>query len=221
MLYCEKCKVSIRTDHKCCPLCYGGLNGSAREEDAIFPNIPIQKKRQISFLSMLTFCCVLAFIFSYIVNHFVRPENKWFHYVTGGAIFLWIVVVWGKTKRRNLLKNTIGQIVIIGFGVGICDFLIGWKGWSINYALPILISIALIFNVAITLVRKLPTSEYMIYLLLNGIIGLLPWLLIQIHIVKFILPSMICSGLAMILLAGLLIFQWNHVIHELVKKFHL
>jgi len=221
MLYCERCKISIRTEHKACPLCYGGLSGTAIQDDAIFPNIPIPKKRQVSFLSMLSFCCVLAFVFSYVVNHFIKPENKWFLYVTGGAAFAWIILVWGKSNRKNLLKNTIGQTIIVGLGLSIFDVFSRWQGWSVDFVLPISICLSLVFNVVITFVRKLPASEYMIYLLINGIMGLLPWLLIQIHIVKFILPSLICSGFGMVLLAGLLIFQWDHAVQELVKKFHI
>ena len=173
MLYCEKCKITIRTDHKRCPLCHGGLSGTTSIEDSIFPDIPPLKKRQLSFFSMLTFCCVLAFIFSYLVNNIIPSERKWFIYVIGGICLVWIVLVWGKSKWKNLLKNTIGQMVIIGVGVGICDIFIGWKGWSVDYAWPILIFLSLISNVITTFVKKLQASDYMIYLLMNCIFGLI------------------------------------------------
>jgi len=221
MLYCEKCKITIRTDHKRCPLCHGGLSGMTSIEDSIFPDIPPLKKRQLSFFSMLTFCCVLAFIFSYVINNIIPSQSKWFIYMIGGICLVWIVLVWGKSKWKNLLKNTIGQMIIIGFGVGICDVFIGWKGWSIDYAWPILIFLSLIINVFITWVKRLEASDYMIYLLMNCIFGLIPMLLVQLNVVKFVLPSIICSGFAMILFAGLLIFRWEQVALELVKKFHM
>lgn len=221
MLHCERCKIEIRTDHGCCPLCHGGLSGTVRKEDAIFPSIPPKKERQITFLSMLTFCCVLAFIFSYVVNHIITPQNKWFIYVTGGAFFVWIAAAWGRSKIRNLLKNTIWQVFILGIEMGICDVFIGWKGWSVDFGLPALIGASMIFNLILTMIKKFPASEYMIYLLMNGILGLLPLLFIQVHLVKVILPSMICSGLAMILLASLVIFKWQQVINELEKNFHM
>jgi len=221
MLYCEKCKITIRTDHKRCPLCHGGLSGTTSIEDSIFPDIPPLKKRQLSFFSMLTFCCVLAFIFSYVINNIIPSQSKWFIYMIGGICLVWIVLVWGKSKWKNLLKNTIGQMIIIGFGVGICDVFIGWKGWSIDYAWPILIFLSLIINVFITWVKRLEASDYMIYLLMNCIFGLIPMLLVQLNVVKFVLPSIICSGFAMILFAGLLIFRWEQVALELVKKFHM
>ena len=221
MLYCDKCKLSIRTDHKCCPLCHGGIRGIANEDDAIFPDLPAIKRHHVSFFSMLTFCCVLAVIFSFIVNNLVTSNNKWFLYVIGGVCLVWIVLVWGKSKSRNLLKNAIWQTIIIGAGIGICDVFIGWKGWSLDWALPILIGITTVFNIFITLLKKLPPSEYLIYLLLNGIFGMLPLLLVQLHVVKFTIPSIACSGLAMVLLAALIIFKWNQLIHELEKKFHM
>ena len=221
MLYCDNCKITIRTEHKCCPLCHGGLSGAASIDDSIFPDIPAPKKRQISFFSMLTFCCVLAFIFSYLVNNIIPIASKWFIYVIGGICLVWIVLVWGKSKRKNLLKNTIGQMIIIGVGVGICDVFIGWKGWAVDYAWPILIFLSLIINVFITWLKKLQGSDYMIYLLMNCIFGLIPLLLLQLNIVKFIFPSIICSGFAMVLLAVLVIFRWDQVRQELVKKFHM
>jgi len=221
MLYCEKCKITIRTDHKSCPLCHGGLSGVAGKEGSIFPDIPVLKKRQISFFSMLTFCCVLAFIFSFLVNNIIPSKGKWFIYVIGGTCLVWIVLIWGKSKWKNLLKNTIGQMIIIGFGVGICDVFIGWEGWSVDYAWPILIFLSLIINVIITFVKKLQPSDYMIYLLMNCVFGLIPILLVQLNISKFIIPSIICSGFAMVLLAGLTLFRWDQVVQELVKKFHM
>jgi len=221
MLYCEKCKITIRTEHKRCPLCHGGLSGAASKEDSIFPDIPVLKKRQISFFSMLTFCCVLAFIFSYLINNIIPIKSKWFIYMIGGICLVWIVLIWGKSKSKNLLKNTIGQMFIIGVGVGVCDVFIGWKGWSVDYAWPILIFLSLIFNVITTFVKKLEASDYMIYLLMNCIFGLIPMLLVQLQVVKFIIPSVVCSGFAMVLLAGLLIFRWEQVVLELVKKFHM
>ena len=221
MLYCEKCKITIRTEHKRCPLCHGGLSGAASKEDSIFPDIPVLKKRQISFFSMLTFCCVLAFIFSYLINNIIPIKSKWFIYMIGGICLVWIVLIWGKSKSKNLLKNTIGQMFIIGVGVGVCDVFIGWKGWSVDYAWPISIFLSLIFNVITTFVKKLEASDYMIYLLMNCIFGLIPMLLVQLQVVKFIIPSVVCSGFAMVLLAGLLIFRWEQVVLELVKKFHM
>ena len=221
MLYCEKCKITIRTEHKSCPLCHGGLSGTASKEDSIFPDIPAIKKRQISFFSMLTFCCVLAFIFSYLINNIIPSGSKWFIYMIGGICLVWIALIWGKSKRKNLLKNTIGQMIIIGVGLGICDVFIGWKGWSVEFAWPILIFLSLIFNVITTWVKKLEGSDYMIYLLMNSIFGLIPILLVQLQVVKFIIPSIICGGFAMVLLAGLIIFRWDQVVQELVKKFHM
>jgi len=221
MLYCEKCKITIRTEHKSCPLCHGGLSGTASKEDSIFPDIPAIKKRQISFFSMLTFCCVLAFIFSYLINNIIPSGSKWFIYMIGGICLVWIALIWGKSKRKNLLKNTIGQMIIIGVGLGICDVFIGWKGWSVEFAWPILIFLSLIFNVITTWVKKLEGSDYMIYLLMNCIFGLIPILLVQLQVVKFIIPSIICGGFAMVLLAGLIIFRWDQVVQELVKKFHM
>ena len=37
MQYCSKCKVSIETPHKRCPLCQGKLEGEGEEESKLFP----------------------------------------------------------------------------------------------------------------------------------------------------------------------------------------
>lgn len=221
MLHCEKCKIDIRTDHSCCPLCHSGLSGMVKEEDAIFPEIAPKREHPISFFSMLTFCCVLAFIFSYVVTNIITFEHRWFLYVTGGSCFVWIVVAWSRSKSKNLLKNNIWQLFIIGVELGICDIFIGWEGWSLDFRLPIIIGVSLLFNVVLTVIKKLQASDYMIYLLMNGVLGLVPLLLVQVQVVKVILPSMICSGVAMILLAGLIIFKWDQVIHELEKNLHM
>lgn len=39
MQYCSKCKVSIETPHKRCPLCQGKLEGEGEEENKLFPDL--------------------------------------------------------------------------------------------------------------------------------------------------------------------------------------
>ena len=43
MQYCSKCKVSIETPHKRCPLCQGKLEGEGEEESKLFPDLSGEK----------------------------------------------------------------------------------------------------------------------------------------------------------------------------------
>lgn len=221
MLYCEKCRVSIRTEHKACPLCHGALTGEANPEEAVFPKISISGIGRISFVKLMTFCCVVAIILSYVINNLITNEHKWFFYVASGILFGWVVIVWGKSKSRNLLKNSIWQAGIISIGNIIFDIMTGWHGWSVDFVLPIVIIISMIFSIVISMAKRLPASDYMIYLIINVVYGFVPFILVKTGIVENNIPSVICTAFAMIIISALIIFRFRYLINELIKKFHL
>lgn len=56
--------------------------------------------------------------------------------MAGGTLTAWILTTVGYKKRRNLLKNALWQLILISAGLIIWDFATGWRGWSLDIALP-------------------------------------------------------------------------------------
>jgi len=70
----------------------------------------------------------------------------------------------------------------------ILDWKIGWRGWSLDYAVPILCVAALLVMYITAKVMRLSARDYISYFLLGGLFGIVPVLFILFDIVKVDYP---------------------------------
>lgn len=221
MRYCEKCKVTVRTRQERCPLCQGELSGAFDSMERMFPELQQKGNPYALFLKCMGFFCIVAVVVCMTINWLVTPGYWWSVFVAAGAAMSFASVSIGIRKRRNLLKNALWQMLFLEAALVIWDVAAGWQGWSLTYFLPLGILSVLLFMNVITVVQKLDSPEYMIYLLMAGILGLLPLVFLLLDMVTVELPSIICIGASVLLLSGLFIFQFRAVREEVRKKFHI
>ena len=101
------------------------------------------------------------------------------------------------------------------------DFLTGYRGWSLEYGIPVVI--LLVFPVLTVIVKlmKLPASYYMIYYLLACAAGLLQLLFWPAGLVQMHRVCVLCGAVSALVFAGLGIFQGKYVWEEMRKKTHM
>lgn len=221
MLYCEKCKVHIRTNHSRCPLCHGTLQGDQKDTKELFPKLPKVVSKYTLVHQVVAFSAIVVSIVSMGLNWLLTPNYLWSLFVVAAVLCTFIVINVGIIKRRNLMKNTLWQLVIIEIIMLLWDLAIGWEGWSVNYFLPFGIMLALATLLLLTIFQKLSSPEYMIYFLMVCMFGCIPIILLVLHVVTVKAPSILCGGVCLILFAGLFVFQKDSVINEVSKKFHI
>ncbi|MDN6499296.1 MAG: DUF6320 domain-containing protein, partial [Yaniella sp.] len=54
-----------------------------------------------------------------------------------GVITMWLLVVMAARNQRNIAKNTVNLVVLVGLICVYWDYLTGWHGWALSYAVPI------------------------------------------------------------------------------------
>lgn len=219
MKYCRFCNVTVRTNQERCPLCQGELTGEPESEE-VFPEIETKKEHFTLFLKWMGFACILISVVCGCVNWAIGGI-LWFPFVAAGCAMAFVSVYIGIHKRRNLLKNALWQMVFLQGGLVILDGITGWHDWSITWFLPIGVLAMLIFMNVVIIVQKLDTPQYVIYIFMGGLFGLLPLLFLILNLVSVQLPSVLCSGFSVIMLAAMMIFQHKAVGEEFGKKFHI
>jgi len=135
MQYCPKCKVTIRGNKRCCPLCEGSLTGNP--EDSAFP---VLKKRRFS-VSTLFRICLFLFIIVEVVMMVIQLFTD-FHYHTPGVIMTWAPLVLidlcvAIYYRGNIIKLISYQSYIIMLLCLFIDMRNGTLSWSIHWVIPI------------------------------------------------------------------------------------
>lgn len=192
----------------------------AQTEPSAYPTIPLQLRPRLA-LKILLFISLLAVGSSYLVHATWPSPFPWPHLVVLGVINLWMYAVIIIRKRRNIAKFFVYHTVLLSLFALAWDASFGWLGWSINYAVPIIMASAMLAMSICGLFVRLDKGDTVLYLALAGILGMLPLLFLLTHWVTVRLPSFLCGVTALMLLLSVLIFRFPLVRAELARRFHI
>ena len=181
----------------------------------------LEKKENQRVVQTFSFLCLAVAVICGMINFMTAGTLDWFWFASAGCACAWLVVMEAYFKRRNILKNEMWQLLIISVIAILWDRFIGWRGWSVEFVLPFG-ALAVQFSIpVIAKVNRLEREEYLFYLVQAGVAGLIPMILIWVGIVKFVYPSVVCTGISFLTLAALFIFCQKDTLREFHKKLRM
>ncbi|NLP13612.1 MAG: hypothetical protein GX383_03840 [Clostridium sp.] len=222
MIFCGHCKVYIRDGKTICPLCGNILSdeGNDGTGEDIYPVIPLSYERHMV-IRILVFISIVAIVTSYIVYRMIPTNVNWPGLVFLGLISIWLSLTNALRKRHNITKSIMWQVIIVSGLTVFWDWKIGWMGWSLDYAIPILCIVAMLVMYITAKVMRLSAGNYISYFLLGGLFGIVPILFILFDLVNVDLPSIISVAASIIFLSAIIIFQGHNIKAELQKRMHI
>jgi len=138
-----------------------------------------------------------------------------------GAASGWVTVWIAVKKRARPLKAVFWQACALSALVLAWDYGTGRRGWSVDLVLPILYICTMLAMAVIARVLRLGPSDYLLYLVLNILLGLIPLVLLLAGALRVRYPSVICAAVSVILLAALVLFEGPALKGELLRRLHL
>lgn len=220
MQYCPKCRVHIAGGKTRCPLCQHPLKPEPDSEENIFPPY-VPDTRDHSLPLRIASAVALGVIVINVVINLILQGVFWSGFVIGGVICVWVVFVIGLKKKHNIFKNISWQLFFATIFLFLWDKFTGGYGWSRNYALPCLYGAALLFTFLWGTLRRTPAEEYLGFTLLDSLYCLIPGAFLLTGNLTIRIPSAICAGLGVIIMAVILIFKWKFVAEELRRRLHI
>ena len=221
MRYCRHCKVYIREERDRCTLCENMLEEELnKESEDIFPEIPPFYESHLA-IKIMIFISIVALVVSFGINMIFPSDINW------PILFLFAVVsIWGGLiiivqKRYHIPKKILWQVIIVSILAVLWDYKIGWRGWSLDYIIPIASVSAMIIMYVTAKIMNLNISDYITYVLLDGIFGIIPILFIIFDLVDVVYPSIISIGFSIISLSAIFIFQGKEIKTEITKRMHI
>ncbi|WP_146924099.1 DUF6320 domain-containing protein [Alkalibacterium kapii] len=222
MKHCPACHADFKGDWSTCPLCQTKLetNQSTQPEETDFPKAPLKFNRK-KIRRILSFSSVLI-IFLYFVAHFIW-RFKFFdlEYVLFGIMIMWLMMLVIIRKRRNIVKGIVYILFLFSLISLYFDYINGWLGWSLTFVIPILCVSALLSMFISIQVVKLKAEDYVLYLQLAAIMGLIPAVFLVMNWVVFILPSLVSILLSLLMSIAVFFRHRQAVISELEKRMHV
>lgn len=222
MKHCKKCNVDIAGDRKICPLCHSETIGEfSKQRDEVFPLVPTIYKNHNKFFRTLLFLSIAVVVIAFAVNILIIDTGWWSLSVLGGVACLWIILYFSLKKRRNIPKTLLYQLVLISVFCVLWDFSTGWKGWSIDFVIPILIMSVILSLAVLSKVLSWEIDEIILYFCIVGILGIVPIIFYLVGALRVPYPSIICVACSVITLAAILIFRGENIINELKRRFYM
>lgn len=222
MQYCNHCKVYIRENKEKCTLCNNILPDYHidKNNNKYFPVIVPYYKKHLA-IRIMAFISIVTIVLSFAINMIFPSQINWPLLVLFGLISTWLGLISVVQKRYNIPRKIIRQVIIISLLSIFWDWQIGWKGWSLDYVIPIICISAIIIMYVTAKIMKLSISNYITYALIDGLIGIIPLLFILFDWVKVKYPSIISVALSIIFLSAIFIFHGEDIKDEMNKRMHI
>lgn len=220
MKTCPNCKIRVGGSPEYCPLCQSQLLGEG--EPARYPHVEPELRRYSLAYKIIAFVLLTITIICMAVDFLVLDSAMhWSLPVLIGVAGTLILLRTLMKRRRNAPKLLFQTLILVSAVLLLCDVVTGWHRFSIDLIIPVMCTVALVLNFIFAFVNRRFTENSLVYLLLNIVIGVLP------YVVLLISPShtpglwLICLIVSIITFLGLAIFKARDLWAELQKRLHL
>ena len=219
MYTCEKCGVQVVGAPPCCPLCQGPLTGEP--EPDVYPDIPLTKSPNQFLIRLFALATVIAVVVCIAVLLCFPTHRVAAFSCMAGLGSGWLAVGIAVRKRGKPLKAVFWQVCVLSLLALAWDYGTGRRGWSLDFVLPILYTCTIIAMAVIARLLRLGASDYLLYLVLNILLGLVPLILLLCGVLGVAYPAVICAAVSVIFLAALILFEGPALKGELLRRLHL
>lgn len=216
MQHCPKCRIDIRGNKKCCPLCKGDLTGTP--EPDVFPVI-YSKIKRVSVVRILTFIAA-ALIVTMLVSFYMTGAG-WPIVVIIMTVVGWIDILLVFYYRYNLIKMI---TIEVDAGLLICFFIdrhFSGLSWSLQWVIPFGILGLFITTLLIGILSKLRFEDGILYLIFDILCAFLQLIAVAKGVNTFPYPAVIITALLFIGLLALLLFRFRDVRNASGKWFNI
>ena len=223
MKCCEKCGVIVPSSRERCPLCQRVLvESDATGYDAeIFPYIPTMYRKHSLLIRVAIFLSVAVCVLCVAVNFLFWNDNWWSLFVLAGVGAAWAAAAQAIRRRSSFCKHILYQVVTVGLVVVLFDLMTGFHRWSFNYVILLMCTLTMLVIAAIAVTGHRMVSNYIIYMVLSAMFGIVPILFVLLHWTDVLWPTVFTAAASIIYLAGLLLFIGRDTVSELKKRLHL
>lgn len=175
-----------------------------------------KKLVNVFYLTLLALGAVLA-----VVNYTVAPGIWWSGIAIACMAYSALTVRYSITRHANLGSKIMIQTLGAQALLVIIDNLLGYNGWSVNYAVPSTILFADFAIVFLIIVNRLNWQSYLMYQITMTIFSFIPIVLWALGWITKPLMAIITVILTVLALTLVILMGDRSVKRELIRRFHL
>ena len=168
---------------------------------------------------MLAISIIVAIVLT-VINKLTTPNIPWAALANSGIIYIWIITIYSIHRNINIAGHVVLQTIAVSLLTIFIDYKLGFRGWSLSLAIPIILIIANLAMLILTIVSHKKYLRYAIYQFFILIFSILPAILIGEKIVTEPIMGIIATGISILNLIITIILSAKDLKEAIKRKFH-
>lgn len=220
MSRCKQCNVEILDETERCPLCHSVLEKTVEVEN-MYPNVRMITRRLALLSRIYLFVAILVEALLIYLNVLSDSEMFWSAIPGLAMLYGYLVLryaILGKSgyKGKIIVLTLIAILMVVAI-----DFVVGYRGWSVNYALPSAILLVDAGILILMCINRRNWQSYMMWQIFMILCSVVPLVLYAVGIVTAPLLALLAFAFSTALFLGTLIIGDRRARTELRRRFHV
>ena len=220
MSRCKQCNVEILDETERCPLCHSVLEKTVEVEN-MYPNVRTMTRRLALLSRIYLFVAILVEALLIYLNVLSDSEMVWSAIPGLAMLYGYLVLryaILGKSgyKGKIIVLTLIAILMVVAI-----DFVVGYRGWSVNYALPSAILLVDAGILILMCINRRNWQSYMMWQIFMILCSVVPLVLYAVGIVTAPLLALLAFAFSTALFLGTLIIGDRRARTELRRRFHV
>ena len=186
----------------------------------LYPKKLSSKKSNLLIKILLGVSVLIVYILI-LINQLTTPNIHWAAIVNAGIIYTWVTVIYSINKRTNIAGHVMIQAIAISILTMYIDYILGFKGWSLEISIPIIIMMANMTMLVLTIVSHRKYVRYAIYQLVICIYSLLPIYFMKENMINNLVLSYVAIGISILNFILTIFLSARDVKEAIIRKFHM
>ena len=220
MSRCKQCNVEILDETERCPLCHSVLEKTVEVEN-MYPNERTMTRRLALLSRIYLFVAILVEALLIYLNVLSDSEMFWSAIPGLAMLYGYLVLryaILGKSgyKGKIIVLTLIAILMVVAI-----DFVVGYRGWSVNYALPSAILLVDAGILILMCINRRNWQSYMMWQIFMILCSVVPLVLYAVGIVTAPILALLAFAFSAALFLGTLIIGDRRARTELRRRFHV
>ena len=220
MSRCKQCNVEILDETERCPLCHSVLEKTVEVEN-MYPNVRTMTRRLALLSRIYLFVAILVEALLIYLNVLSDSEMFWSAIPGLAMLYGYLVLryaILGKSgyKGKIIVLTLIAILMVVAI-----DFVVGYRGWSVNYALPSAILLVDAGILILMCINRRNWQSYMMWQIFMILCSVVPLVLYAVGVVTAPILALLAFAFSAALFLGTLIIGDRRARTELRRRFHV
>lgn len=186
----------------------------------LYPKI-INIKKSNMIIGIMILISILISGVLVVIDFLTDAKIMWSLISFISIIYLWLTIIYSVRRGANIASSIMIQTLIVSIFMILLDKIIGYRGWSVEIAIPIILSIANVMMLMMLLISRSNYAKYIIYHIIIFAFNIFMVILFLLDMINNVTLSVVAIIISIVIAIITIIICGNDIKEELIKRFHM